>query len=139
MLGGYEILKRVWIVLIGMFLLIPLSGIVVKATPQIQITPLGGFFPGAIIRNTGNEDIHDLYYRIEVTGGVLDRVNQISEGYLSNLPAGDNFTMSIHITMFLVGFGPMTLTITIEGEGFEPISLTVQGFLIFVYIFLIPG
>lgn len=132
-------LKRVWIVLFGVFLLIPLSGMVVKAAPQIQITPLGGFFPGAIIKNTGSEDIHDLYYSIELQGGVLNRVNLMSEGYLSNLPADDNFAMSMRIAMFLVGFGQMTLTITIEGQGFEPISLTVQGFLIFVYVFLIPG
>ena len=132
-------LKRVWIVLIGVFLLIPLSGIIVKAAPQIQITPLGGFFPGAIIKNTGNEDIHDLYYSIELQGGVLNRVNLMSEGYLSNLPADDNFAMSMRIAMFLVGFGQITLTITIEGQGFDPMTLTVQGFLIFVYVFLIPG
>ena len=76
----------------------------------------GGFFPGAIIRNTGDEDIYDLQYKIELTGGIFDQINLTGSGFVSILPAGDNFATAIRISMPLVGFGDITLHIEIWNE-----------------------
>jgi len=127
------------ITLILTVLLCPLFICPVSASPQIEITPLGGFFPGAIIRNTGDEDIYNLQYKIELTGGILNKINLTGAGFISMLPAGDEFATAIRISMPLVGFGYIQLHIEVWNEDIQQVEVTVKGILLFVFILLIPG
>ena len=131
-------MKKTWYcVCILVVLLLPLMNNSISAQPEIRITPLGGFFPGAVIQNVGDEDAEFIYWDIQIQGGLLQRINVSGKGWIESLPADDHIATSIRLASFIFGYGPITITITINGENVETMTLMTTGLLLFVYILLL--
>jgi hypothetical protein len=84
----------------------------------VQIDIKGGLGVKAIITNNGTSDLTTVSWSIHVKGGILSRINITMTGAMS-IPVGASFTIS---TGVFFGFGPITITITISGKGFDAIG-----------------
>lgn len=86
-----------------------------------------------IITNTGSTMAYDVHATAHITGGILNRINgTISMGY-GELPAGESYEFVIS---GLIGFGPVTISITARAMNAEEVSTELHGFAFFIFLFV---
>jgi thiol-disulfide isomerase/thioredoxin len=80
----------------------------------------------AIIENMGNSTANNVEWQVIISGGILDRINSITNGTLQNVPAGrTRIIRSKGGILQPVGFGKVDIIIKV-GTTLE----TIQGFII---------
>lgn len=101
------------------------------APPELEIevsSTIGGI--SADITNAGEFDLSDVEWSISVTGGILHRINVLSEGIIENLAAGETVTVQTNETIF--GLGKIDISATAD-LGIE----TRQAFVLGPFILLL--
>jgi PKD repeat protein len=84
----------------------------------------------AEIHNKGTLDVTSVNWSIALDGGFV-LLGKIKSGTIASLPAGDSTVISDRP---LFGFGKITITVTVEVPGSEPVTKTVSGFLLFFFV-----
>ena len=80
--------------------------------PTILVDISGGFGVSAVIKNTGEEDLSNVRWSLDVDGILFAR-KQV-EGTITLLPVGGEITIN---TVSVFGFGPATIRVTAGGVG----------------------
>ncbi len=84
----------------------------------------------ADIINSGDENVSDINWNLSVQGGVLSRINVLSEGYIEMMDSGSTETVCTQSGSIKRGLGRITVTVTVTMDGKEPITETANGFVI---------
>lgn len=69
-----------------------------------------------IIKNVGDEDCIDVEWKISIEGGLLGLINKTVNGTIDCIKPGEIVIVSSGI---IFGFGPITITISVENDGFS--------------------
>lgn len=78
--------------------------------PIIKITEIkGGLGISAVIKNEGTADATNVDWTIQVTGGILNRINKTASGTIASLPINTEVTVKSGI---ILGFGAISITVT---------------------------
>jgi hypothetical protein len=100
---------------------------------EIDIINIGLGF-SAIITNIGDATAWEVEWSIHSKcRGIFRLINITSEGDISELVAGDSFTIS---TGFFVGFGPIQTTVSVKALNAPEVSESSDGFLFFIFVIL---
>jgi len=98
--------------------------------PPDLILDISGKFGGiqANLKNNGSEEITDIAWNIEATGGILGLINVSTEGTIESLEAGEEVTLQTG--KFIFGLGKVAITVnlnmwmkTAQGFVFGPFIL----------------
>jgi PKD repeat protein len=91
----------------------------------------GGMFRiGAKIFNKGTVNVTSVNWSITVDGKLVV-LGKTESGMILSIPAGGSTVISVFP---VIGFGKIIITITIEGPDGLPISKTVTGTLLFIFV-----
>ena len=101
-------------------------------TLEIEIT--GGFGAHVVIRNVGDYDAIDVEWSVNITGGILGRIDHHFGGTIGILPAGNETT--IEISSLIVGLGPIEIAVTADASNAEPVIETKNGFIFLFFVIL---
>jgi len=88
----------------------------------------------AFIRNVGDGDAYDVNWSFDIEGGFLGFVDYHIGGIIDILPA-DSET-SVENSLFLFGFGPIEITVTIGASNAETVTDTFRGIIVGRFIIL---
>ncbi|EMR74340.1 hypothetical protein MBGDN05_00734 [Thermoplasmatales archaeon SCGC AB-539-N05] len=100
-------------------------------TPILNVNNYGPFleieFDGLciIIKNTGDEEAVNVEWSIDIDGLVF--IGGHSSGTISSIPPGGEVRVCLG---FILGIGPVKITITISAEDIDTITITFRGFLL---------
>jgi len=86
----------------------------------------GVFRVKAEINNIGDIDISDIDWKIEITGGFLERINKTTTGLIPVIPVNGK---EIITSSPIIGFGRITIHITVND-----VDKTVNGFIFLCFI-----
>jgi hypothetical protein len=105
-----------------------------EAVPLSFDSIIGGFGPLTIgLRNIGDDAVHNISWTINVTGGLLGRINSASFGTVQTLPLQTSTALS---SKFLFGLGPITIVATARIIDVGKIRQTYSGFLFLFFVTL---
>jgi len=84
----------------------------------------------AYIGNIGHDDLEDVDWTIDVTGGVRKRVNASASGTIESLPEGTSAKVSLSRRSILRNGGRVTITVTATPAGGATVEETFKGIVI---------
>ena len=97
--------------------------------PVFLITVTGELFGvAADIVNNGIDELPTVDWSLEVTGGILDRINSSREGTVENLVPDGSFTVKTNETIF--GLGKIDITVTAETTVYSTTGFVFGPFII---------
>jgi parallel beta-helix repeat protein len=96
----------------------------------IEIT--GGIGIKVVIENLGTVDAIDVTSQITVTGGFLGRINISTIHNQSIMIPDEEFVTQLSP----LGLGPITIMVTAEALNAQRVSQTVEGFIVFFFVFI---
>ena len=108
--------------------------------PQIIILP--GLIQGgrnkvtATIENIGDIDAQNIQWSITITGGILGKINSISNGTITLLNPGNEAIITINTK--ILGFGSIDIIVYAKANNTDPISQQIFGLVFFIYIYTPP-
>jgi len=102
--------------------------------PELEIEITGGFGAHVVIRNVGDYDAIDVEWSVNITGGILGRIDHHFGGTIGILPAGNETT--IEISSLIVGLGPIEIAVTADASNAEPVIETKNGFIFLFFVIL---
>ncbi len=88
--------------------------------------------PTIVMTNVGSVTAQEPTWSVSVRGGLFQKVNFSSRETRPELQPGDGMLTTVGL---LVGFGFISLSVTASAINAHPVTLTRNGFLIFVIIF----
>jgi hypothetical protein len=107
-----------------------------QGTPRLIIESVKGKINkiAVLIKNTGDGDAEMVNWTIDVTGGILKRIDMTTTGSMSTLSSQSQ--TSVLSGRIPLGIGRVQITITVECAGNDPITQTAHGF---KFLFFIIG
>jgi hypothetical protein len=86
------------------------------------------------ITNVGDIEATDVHWTIQVTGGILGRIDVFTENNISSIPVGGSFT--IETDSFIFGLGALEITVMAECAEAVPsqVQATSEGFVLLVFV-----
>jgi len=97
--------------------------------PEFEIGIKGGLsYITVTIKNNGEDDYPDVDWSIAATGGILGRIDVLTEGYFEILGAGDEESVKTNETIF--GLGGIDITITVETTVMDVKGLVIGPFIL---------
>ena len=101
--------------------------------PELKIEITGGFGVHVVIRNVGDGDAYDVEWNLDITGGILGRINFSTEGYVSILLSDGEIVVDIPL---IIGFGPIEIAVAADASNGEAVSEVKNGFIILFFVIL---
>ncbi|MCK5112737.1 MAG: hypothetical protein KAQ84_04270, partial [Thermoplasmatales archaeon] len=98
---------------------------------EIEIT--GGFGIHVFIRNIGDVYAYDVEWDVDITGGILGRINLFTEGNVDILPPDSEIIADLP---FIFSIGPLKITATANASNTEVVSETKNGFILLFFVIL---
>ena len=98
---------------------------------EIEIT--GGFGTHVLIRNIGDVYAYDVEWDVDITGGILGRINLSTEGNVDILPPNNEIIADLP---FIFSIGPLKITAAANASNTEVVSETKNGFILFFFVIL---
>lgn len=130
--------KKIIGIFVCMLLVVPVLSVTVTADdePELEIEiRWDNKSLTAFIKNVGDGDAYDVNWSFDIEGGFLGFVNYHIGGIIDILPA--NSETSVENSLFLFGFGPIEITITIGASNVETMTDTFRGIIVGRVIILI--
>ncbi|KYK29252.1 hypothetical protein AYK20_06075 [Thermoplasmatales archaeon SG8-52-1] len=136
-------MKKIIGIFICMLLMIPVLSTTVIANPEpiIEIGDIRGrttLFYGAIlifeIKNSGDADAKDVIWNFAIKHPIIKKFNLSHDFTIDLIKAGDIKKLTVGLSWW----GRFELTITAYIPGGTPVSKTVNGFSIFIFIIIFP-
>lgn len=108
-----------------------------QGEPEIEIGKIQGTLFGvqAEIKNIGDDAASNVDWEISVTGGVLDMINKITRGTISNIPAEDSVTVECSQ---VIGFGEILIEVQAGRREDLRVDRNIKGMAYIVNIQVIP-
>lgn len=108
-----------------------------QGEPEIEIGKIQGTLFGvqAEIKNIGDAAASNVDWEISVTGGVLDMINKITRGTISNIPAEDSVTVECSQ---VIGFGEILIEVQAGRREDLRVDRNIKGMAYIVNIQVIP-
>jgi len=100
---------------------------------EFEIEISGGIGTSVNIKNIGKSIAYDIKWTVEITGGLLKRINLFDEGNLDILNPGNKIIVELPI---LISLGNFKITATVGASNSEFISKTKNG-LIFLFVVIL--
>jgi outer membrane protein assembly factor BamB len=91
----------------------------------------GGTSVSTEIQNTGTLTGSNILWTISVKGGLLGFIKTVKIDTISSITAGGSEPIK---TGFILGLGPVTITVNASGDNIKGASKTANGFVFFFYI-----
>jgi hypothetical protein len=107
-----------------------------EGTPRLMVESIKGRINkiSVVIKNSGDGTAEMVNWTIDVTGGILKRIDMTTTGSMSTLSSQSQTTvLSGRVPL---GIGRVQITVTVECAGNEPITQTSHGF---KFLFFIIG
>ena len=101
---------------------------------EFKIIILGSFMMFAtrgtsvIIYNTGTTAAHDVCYTISITGGYDGSINFTYTDFIGEVYPHSYCTYGVGWGGFIKGFGPVTITFTLNASNTDDVTMTAKGF-----------
>ncbi len=112
------------------------SGNVYAFEDVLKVQPVGGLFGvGAKILNTGNETLTNVNWTIFVTGGMMNMIDRVGNGVISELQAGKSKTARL---IPIIGLGKVTIFVYANMKGMSPIKIKKQGLVLGSMTMILP-
>jgi hypothetical protein len=128
-------MRKITGVLICMLFFIPVLSIAVAADPEpeLEIKIKGGISAVyTFVKNIGDEEAVDVVYDVSIKGGVLGKGDFSAQFALGDI--APDISRPAHLWNSYQGFpklGKMEITITLDAENSEPITVKANGFVFF--------
>ena len=98
--------------------------------PELEIEIIKGLGVTIIISNVGEVDAYNVISDVNITGGILNRINTQLESTDDILAAGEEVILSSS----LIGLGPINIDVKVSADDFEEITENTDGFIILFYV-----
>lgn len=100
--------------------------------PDVSIGEItGGLLSvSAEVFNNGTADATDVNWSIELAGGLV-LLGKTKTGTIDSLPIDDSIVIT---DKPVIGLGKVTITVTVEVSGEEPMTKSASGFLLFFFV-----
>jgi len=110
-----------------------LGGIVSNGKPAFKISNMRGVVGvSADIENIGIRDEEDIEWNIQISGGLLRRIDKTTQGLIPNFAVGDKVTIESDP---IFGFGNVKISVNVHPVTSSVVSKNATGFLFGYFIF----
>lgn len=120
----------------GTAYMVDYSGNVYAFEDVLKVQPVGGLFGvGALIKNTGNTSLSNINWTIFVTGGMLNMVDRVGNGTISEIQAGKSKTARL---IPVIGLGKVKIFVYVSMKGMSPMKIVKQGLILGSVSIILP-
>ena len=111
---------------------LPAEGNEPTLEPTLQIGQVEGGLLGvaAEVKNTGNETITDIQWKIKLDGGFIF-VGREYEDNITELGANETEIIAL---LPVFGFGPVEIIVSANAEGVDPATKRLNGFVYILFV-----
>ena len=99
---------------------------------NLTITP-GVLVPKVTVTNVGSATAYNPTCTVSIQGGLFKKVNHTWSESQAQLNTTDSFPVKLGLMM---GFGFVTITVTASATNVKPVTMTKNGFLLFIFLIL---